>query len=358
MVNARVLDAFYDDLRRFGNANAASRARARAKAEAIARGEDSSTAAATAQPTASDQRLSANRVRDVHVILSGALGLAARWGWIPFNPALLVRPAGGKGKSRPVPTPEQVRELFRALAGILGEQLVGNYLHGSAVLSGFTRARSDIDLLAVTTSALTDNLKRQLAAALSQTALPCPADGLELSVVTHATTLVPVPTPPFELHLATATGPHGTAKVVDGRGHPGDPDLLLHFAVCRDHGRQLGDGPPPPAVFAPIPRAWLLAGLARELVWGERHGTVEYRVLNACRAWRFAEEGVLCSKVDGGRWARDRVEAPTMVDLAIARQQGQLVPLPDPATVSALVRLVLQRLGQQPGEPTAARGGE
>src|SRR6266511_1408807 len=115
-VNARVLDAFYDDLRRYGNAKAASRARARARAEAVARGEDPSAAAATAQPIASDQRLSANRVRDVHVILSGALGLAARCGWIPFNPALMVRPAGGKGKSRPVPTPEQVRELFGALA--------------------------------------------------------------------------------------------------------------------------------------------------------------------------------------------------------------------------------------------------
>jgi integrase len=49
------------------------------------------------------------------VILSGALGMAARWGWIPFNPALMVRPAGGKGKSRPVPSPQQVRELFGAL---------------------------------------------------------------------------------------------------------------------------------------------------------------------------------------------------------------------------------------------------
>jgi len=114
-VNARVLDAFYDDLRRYGNAKAASRARGRARAEAVARGADPSTAAATAQPTASDQRLSANRVRDVHVILSGALGLAARWGWIPFNPALMVRPAGGRSKSRPVPTPKQVRELFGAL---------------------------------------------------------------------------------------------------------------------------------------------------------------------------------------------------------------------------------------------------
>jgi integrase len=114
-VNTGVLDAFYDDLRRSGNAKAAARARARARAEAAARGEDPDKAAAAARPTASDQRLGANRVRDIHVILSGALGMAARWGWIPFNPALVVRPAGAKGKSRPVPAPEQVRELFAAL---------------------------------------------------------------------------------------------------------------------------------------------------------------------------------------------------------------------------------------------------
>jgi hypothetical protein len=81
-INARVLDALYDDLRRGGNAKAAARARARARAEAVAKGEDPSTAA-TARPTSSDRRLSANRVRDVHVILSGALGMAARWGLAP-----------------------------------------------------------------------------------------------------------------------------------------------------------------------------------------------------------------------------------------------------------------------------------
>jgi integrase len=113
-VNARVLDAFYDDLRRGGNAKAAARARARARAEAAARGEDPSKAI-VARPTSGDRRLSANRVRDVHVILSGALGMAARWGWLPFNPAQMARPAGGKGKPRPVPAPAEVRELFAAL---------------------------------------------------------------------------------------------------------------------------------------------------------------------------------------------------------------------------------------------------
>ena len=47
-INARMLDAFYDDLRRYGNAKAASRARARTRAAAIAMGEDPSKAAAAA----------------------------------------------------------------------------------------------------------------------------------------------------------------------------------------------------------------------------------------------------------------------------------------------------------------------
>src|SRR4029453_11324034 len=56
MVNTRVLDSFYDDLRRFGNAKAAARARARARAEAAARGEDPAKAAAAGQPTAGAQQ--------------------------------------------------------------------------------------------------------------------------------------------------------------------------------------------------------------------------------------------------------------------------------------------------------------
>jgi integrase len=52
----------------------------------------------------------------VHVILAGALGLAARWGWIDYNPALVVRPSRGRSERRPVPTPEEVRELFKAIA--------------------------------------------------------------------------------------------------------------------------------------------------------------------------------------------------------------------------------------------------
>jgi integrase len=36
--------------------------------------------------------LSASRLRDVHAVISGALALAARYGWIAYNPATLVKP--------------------------------------------------------------------------------------------------------------------------------------------------------------------------------------------------------------------------------------------------------------------------
>ena len=226
-------------------------------------------------------------------------------------------------------------------ADLLGHALVGVYLHGSAVLGGYAPSRSDIDLLVVTTGPLDHDPKQQLCHELAAPALPCPATGLELSIVTRDTTLNPTPSPAFELHLTTG---QDTTRIVDGLDHRGDPDLLLHFAVCRDHAGTISSGPPPPTVFAPVPRGWLLAGLVRELEWAERHGTIEYRVLNSCRAWRFAAEGVLCSKLDGGRWAHDRLDDPSVVDIALDRQQGRSDLVPDQTKVSALVQHVLRRL--------------
>ncbi len=101
-VSPRLLDAFYQQLRREGNAWARPRTR-----------KDGTKV--PPRPGVS-RGLSASRVLDVHVILSGALSLAARWGWIAQSPAAVARPARGRGVQRPMPTPEQVRELFAAVA--------------------------------------------------------------------------------------------------------------------------------------------------------------------------------------------------------------------------------------------------
>ena len=61
-------------------------------------------------------KLSASRIRDVHAILSGALGLAARWGYVPFNAALLARPPAPRNAARRLPTAEHARVLMAAAA--------------------------------------------------------------------------------------------------------------------------------------------------------------------------------------------------------------------------------------------------
>jgi integrase len=51
-------------------------------------------------------------VRQIHAILRRALDQAARWGWIPANPAALASPPRlGSAEIRP-PTPEEVSRLL------------------------------------------------------------------------------------------------------------------------------------------------------------------------------------------------------------------------------------------------------
>ena len=59
--------------------------------------------------------LSVSRLRDVHAVISGALALAARYGWVPYNPAALVRPPAPRSAKRAMPTKEQARQALQAV---------------------------------------------------------------------------------------------------------------------------------------------------------------------------------------------------------------------------------------------------
>jgi hypothetical protein len=242
------------------------------------------------------------------------------------------------------------------LARVLGPALVGVYLHGSAALGGWSATHSDIDLLGVVARPLDRRVKRVISARLNHPSLVCPARaGLELSLVTAAVAADPPRRPPFELHVSTGPSPQTHL----GGPAAADPDLLLHFAVCRRAGVAVA-GPDPVEVFAQPPRAWLLERAAAELRWVRRHGTFADRVLTACRTWRYLEDDVLGSKVESGGWARARLtggatSAP--IDRGtLSGLPGPLRPdppgaiaLPDPPGVAALVdAAVAAQLGHAP----------
>jgi Domain of unknown function (DUF4111) len=216
-------------------------------------------------------------------------------------------------------------KVASATAAASGSQLAGVYLHGSAVLGGFDARRSDVDILAVCDGPMTSAQQRAVADALSEQRLSCPGHGLEFSMVTLQVAQHPVAEPAFELHLTTA--PEDT-KVIDGHQCGGDPDLVLHFAVCRRAGRLIGPGLPAAEVFGPVPGDLVVAQLAAELRWGAEHTPDEYAVLNACRAWRFAVDGALVSKIDGGQWALGRTLGPEQELIKIALDRQRSIPPP------------------------------
>src|SRR6266536_3033048 len=60
------------------------------------------------------QPLSPSRLHDIHNVISGAFGLAARYGWIPYNPATLLKLPTPESTKRAVPTREEVRIALQA----------------------------------------------------------------------------------------------------------------------------------------------------------------------------------------------------------------------------------------------------
>jgi hypothetical protein len=243
-----------------------------------------------------------------------------------------------------------LEELLRVLRARLGARLAGAYLHGSAVLGGWHADRSDLDVLAVCTAPVDVDALEALAGTLSVGALPCPVQrGLEFGLVTAASAAAPCAAPRFELDLTTSAGGE---RMTLGRDRPGHADYLMHFAVCRARGRALA-GPPPAEVFAEAPAALLDATFADELAWAAANAPPAYQVLNACRAWRFAADRTIVSKVDGGEWALGRGGDDEAIAAALAEQRGGPATWIEPAAVAALTGRASAELGAASRYPAA-----
>ena len=209
--------------------------------------------------------------------------------------------------------------LGERLGGVLGPALVGAYLHGSAALGGFQPGASDLDLVVVVNDRWQPKLREGVVRVLQESHGSSPGRGIEASVIRDEVAQAGGRRIDFEVHVSTEPN-HG--RVVDGVGHSGDPDLILHMAVCRQSGIAVF-GPDPAAVFADVDPTLLIGQMIDELAWALAGGSEAYAVLNACRAHYYLECRMFCSKLEGGRWARNRFGASGLIDRSLAVQEGR-----------------------------------
>ena len=196
-----------------------------------------------------------------------------------------------------------------ARLGVLRD-LVGVYLHGSLAMGGFYRPKSDLDLLVVIDTPLTDRHRRSLAIDMLGLFDERPiVGGLELSVMLRTYVETFQYPAPYEFHFGEewaddirrgGSGPRGT-----------DPDLAAHCTVVRSRGLALV-GPPPDELFAPVPTSAYLDAVLDDLRWILDGGILEspfYGVLNICRcAFVLLDEpDEPPSKEEGARWALEHL---------------------------------------------------
>jgi hypothetical protein len=232
-------------------------------------------------------------------------------------------------------------KVVDALRSVLGDELVGVWFVGSVALGGFVPSESDIDVAAVSAAQLPDTTRHATVDALVGILNGCPARGLEFSLYRRAVASAPSDGAGFEVNVnggprmervtrVTADGQHGFWYVLDR-------------AIAHRSGVTLY-GPPAESVFADIGRPALLAAMSESMRWHRAHERATlYSVLNAARAWRFADEDVLGSKLEGARFVRRRWRDPKVIDAAVDLRHGRPASLGE-GDVDALLDHVEQVL--------------
>lgn len=202
---------------------------------------------------------------------------------------------------------ESLLENFvRQSKNILGDNLTGIYLHGSAVMGCFNSKMSDIDLLIVVNDDISNEIKMQYMDMVVELNREAPEKGIELSIVKEAVCKPFVYPTPFELHFSIAhlnwyqSNPADYVERMKGT----DKDLAAHFTVIYHRGKTLY-GKEIKSVFSKVSSRDYM-----DSIWSDIEDAKEeivtntmYITLNLCRVLAYKRESLILSKQEGGEWA-------------------------------------------------------
>ncbi|WP_203920529.1 aminoglycoside adenylyltransferase family protein [Rugosimonospora africana] len=213
---------------------------------------------------------------------------------------------------------DQTQTVVRLVDDVLGDAVIGTYLHGSSVLGGLKPA-SDLDFLVVTHRRMDDRqrllLTREL---LKVSGDPAGARGVELTVVVQPE-VRPWRFPPtgdylYGEWLRDELATHGAAPPQPM------PDLAVLIAVALTGDHPLS-GPPPARVLDPVPHSDVVRasveGIAELL--NELDSDTRNVLLTFARIWVTVATGDIRSKDAAADWALARLPPECRPALEYAR---------------------------------------
>lgn len=188
---------------------------------------------------------------------------------------------------------------------ILGDNLVGVYLHGSAVMGCYNEKISDIDLLLVVQEAIPGDIKCRFMDMVVELNSYAPSKGIELSIVNQRVCSPFVYPTPFELHFSIAhlewykTNPLDYIEKMKGT----DKDLAAHFTIINHRGKCLY-GKDIEDVFGTVRKEDYFDSIWSDIENAEAEimDNPTYMILNLCRVLAYKKEALILSKLEGGKW--------------------------------------------------------
>jgi len=193
---------------------------------------------------------------------------------------------------------------------ILGENLVGIYLHGSAAMGCFNEKKSDVDLIVAVNTAIPKEIKRRYMDMVVKLNEYAPKKGIELSVVRKDVCKPFIYPTPFELHFSIThlewykTDPSDYIERLNGT----DKDLAAHFTIIFHRGKCLY-GKEIKDVFESTDKKFYFDSILSDVEnAGEEIKTnPTYMILNLCRVLAYKNDGLILSKKEGGNWGMENV---------------------------------------------------
>ncbi|WP_199815644.1 aminoglycoside adenylyltransferase family protein [Streptomyces griseus] len=196
----------------------------------------------------------------------------------------------------------QVQEIVRLVGGVLGQDVIGTYLHGSSVLGGL-RPASDVDVLVVSRRRMDEQDRRELLGGLLRiSGSRHNARPVEVTVVVQSE-VRPWRYPPIcdFLYGEWLRAEYEAGEVPRPEPMP-DLALLITMALTGDHPLA---GPRPAQVLAPVPQADVvrasvagIPGLLEDLDSDTRNV-----LLTFARIWTTLATGEIKSKDAAADWA-------------------------------------------------------